>query len=315
MKFSIIVPTYNEEKDIADTLEALIALDYSDKEIIVVDDSTDSTPDIVSRYADKGVKLIHPEKREGRCGARNLGVLSASGEVAVILNADVRPPKDFLNKILPYYQQGYDYVLVNSEVANKEYLFARYVGAVGDADQSGDPSWMEWTEGFSCRREIAIKAGLFPTGFAVPICAGEDGFFGTNLKKIGARKKIDFTITVGHIAPATLIEYWHVRKGRGKGSPQIRRFLQGWSTGKIAIWAALRIVKNLILISSVLPVLWTAWRATRYSGYGTKDLFPFIYAWLIEQAAFHVGEWESIFEIAHAEKNSKCADVKRKLKQ
>ena len=302
MKFSIIVPTYNEEKDIASTLESLIALDYPDKEIIIVDDSNDSTPDIVNSYAEKGVKLLRPEKKEGRCGARNLGVLSSSGEVVVILNADVRPPNDFLNKILPYYREGYDYVLVNSEVANKEDLFARYIGAVGALNQSGEPSWMEWTEGFSCRREVAIKAELFPTGFAVPICAGEDGFFGTNLKKLGAKKKIDFAITVEHIAPATLSEYWHVRKGRGKGSPQIRRFLQKWSMSKIAIWAALRIAKNLVLTASVFPVVWTSWRATHYSRHGSKDLIPFMWAWLIEQAAFHAGEWESIFEIMRAEK-------------
>ncbi len=309
MKFSIIVPTYNEEKDIASTLESLIALDYPDKEIIIVDDSNDSTPDIVNSYAEKGVKLLRPEKKEGRCGARNLGILSSSGEVVVILNADVRPPNDFLNKILPYYREGYDYVLVNSEVANKEDLFARYVGAVGAFNQSGDPSWMEWTEGFSCRREVAIKAGLFPTAFAVPICAGEDGFFGTNLKKIGARKKIDFTITVGHIAPAALSEYWQVRKGRGKGSSQIRRFLQKWSISRIVIWAALRIIKNLVLTASVLPVVWTSWRATRYSSYGAKDLIPFMWAWLIEQAAFHAGEWESIFEIMRAEKGLRVCNA------
>ena len=46
MKFSIVVPTYNEENDIAGTLDALTSLDYPDKEIIVVDDSTDSTPAI-----------------------------------------------------------------------------------------------------------------------------------------------------------------------------------------------------------------------------------------------------------------------------
>lgn len=302
LRFSIVIPTYNEEKDIADTLEALIALDYPDKEIIVVDDSTDSTPDIVNRYANKGIRLIRPEKREGRCGARNIGVMSATGEIVVILNADVRLPEDFLNRILPYYQQEYDYVLVNSEVANKEDLFARYVGAMGAFNQRGDPSWMEWTEGFSCRREIAVKAGLFPTGFPVPICAGEDGFFGMGLRRIGARKKIDFTITVGHIAPATLSEYWHIRKGRGKGCPQIRRFIERWAVSKIVLWAFLRIVKNLLMIAPVFPALIVTYRTLKFSKYGVRDWLPFTWAWIIEQAAFHAGEWESIFEIMDAER-------------
>lgn len=302
MKFSIVVPTYNEANDIAGTLDALVSLDYPDKEVIVVDDSTDATPDIVRRYAIQGVRLVRPTRREGRCGARNLGIMEATGEVVVILNADVRPRRDFLRRLAPYYEQGYDYVLVKAEVANKQDLFARYVDAMAEVDEGGDPSWMEWTEGFSCRRPVAIKAGMFPTGFAVPICAGEDGFFGGNLKKLGAKKKIDFGIIVDHVSPASFSEYWQIRKGRGRGSPQIRRFLQKWRLETIMAWALLRVAKNLIYIGLLAPALWMVWRATRRSERGTRDFVPFLWAWLVEQAAFHAGEWESIFEIRRAEK-------------
>ena len=302
MKFSIVVPTYNEQNDIAGTLDALTALDYPDKEIIVVDDSTDATPEIIRRYASKGVRLVRPAKREGRCGARNIGILESTGDVVVILNADVRPRKDFLQRVAPYYDHGYDYVLVNSHVANTRDLFARYVDAMAAVDESGDTSWMEWTEGFSCRRELAIRAGMFPTGFAVPICAGEDGFFGDNLRKLGAKKMVDFSITVDHVAPASFPEYWQIREGRGRGSPQIRRFLHKWSLPAIAAWAALRIVKTLVYAGLVIPAVYTAWKATRHSERGIRDLLPFLWTWLIEQAAFHVGEWKSIFEIMRAEK-------------
>lgn len=302
MKFSIVVPTYNEANDIAGTLDALVSLDYADKEVIVVDDSTDSTPDIVRQYDTKGVRLVRPARREGRCGARNIGIMEAAGDIVVILNADVRPQRDFLRRLAPYYEQGYDYVLVKSEVANKDDLFARYVDAMAAADEGSDPSWMEWTEGFSCRRHVAIQAGMFPTGFALPICAGEDGFFGDNLRKLGAKKKIDFSITVNHIAPASFSEYWQIRKGRGRGSPQIRRFLQKWRLESIMAWALLRIAKNLIYVVLGLPAFWVVWRATRRSKEGARDFFPFMWAWLIEQAAFHAGEWESIFEIRRAEK-------------
>lgn len=303
MKFSIVVPTYNEEQDIGRTLDALIALDYSDKEILVVDDSTDRTPDIVRGYSTSGVRLIRPGKRGGRCEARNLGILEACGEVVIILNADVILPADFIRRVLPHYEQGYDYVLVKSKVANTEYLFPRYIEAMATAVESGDPSWMEWTEGFSCRRELAIKAGLFPVGFAVPICAGEDGFFGTGLRRIGAKKKIDFDIVVPHIAPASFKEYWSIRKGRGRGSPQIRRFLQSWSMKRIVLRALLRLAKTGIYVVTIIPSIWVTGTAARHSSRGViADCVPFIYAWLIEQCAFHVGEWESIFEIMGAER-------------
>lgn len=308
MKFSIIVPTYNEEHDIATTLDSLVALDWPDREILIVDDSTDQTPAIVKKYADCGVCLIRPEKREGRCGGRNLGILSATGDVVVILNADVRLPKDFLRRIAPYYEGGYDYVLVRSRVANMGDLFARYIECQGIVDHyRSDPSWMEWTEGFSCRRETAIAAGLFPTGFAVPICAGEDGFFGIGLRRAGARKKVDLGIVVEHVAPATLPEYWHIRKGRGKGSPQIRRFLEHWSFARMYAWALLRLARTTAYVATVLPVLIVAWRAAKESPRGMRDLPLFAWAWLIEQVAFHVGEWQSISEIAAAEARIRAA--------
>lgn len=302
MKFSIVIPTYNEEKDIAHTLDSLVALTWNDYEVLVVDDSTDSTPEIVARYAPKGVNLIRPEKREGRCGARNLGILSATGDVVVILNADVHLPQDFLHRLAHWYAEGYDYVLVRSEVENMQDVFARYVECMGIVDHYRvNPEWMEWTEGFSCRRELAIRAGLFPVGFAVPICAGEDGYFGDNLRALRARKKIDLDLTVTHVAPASLAEYWDIRVGRGRGSPQVRRFLHKWTWSRIILRAVLRLLKNICFTLLVLPMLYVCAKAAKESPRGLRDLAPFCWAWLVEQAAFHVGEWRSIFQIRRAE--------------
>jgi len=303
MKFSIVIPTYNEEKDIAATLDTIVALDWSDYEVLVVDDSTDGTPQVVARYADSGVRLIRPEVREGRCGARNLGILSASGEVVVVLNADVHLPVDFLRRIAAWYAQGYDYVLVKSKVENMHELLARYVECVGIVDHYRvDPAWMEWTEGFSCRREVAIRSGLFPVGFAVPICAGEDGYFGENLRAQKARKKIDLEIVVTHVAPASLTEYWDIRVGRGRGSPQVRRFLHCWSWPRIVTRALLRLARTAVYAGTLVPMLYVCSRAARESQRGQADLLPFCWAWLVEQAAFHVGEWKSIAQIRRAEK-------------
>lgn len=305
MKFSIVIPTYNEEKDIAHTLDSLVALTWNDYEVLVVDDSTDSTPEIVARYAPKGVKLIRPEKREGRCGARNLGILSATGDVVVILNADVHLPQDFLTRLAHWYTEGYDYVLVRSEVENMQDVFARYVECMGIVDHYRvNPEWMEWTEGFSCRRELAIRAGLFPVGYPVPICAGEDGIFGTALRATGAKKKIDFHILVTHVSPSTLEEYWHIRSGRGRGSPQVKRFIKKWSYPKIVLWSTLRVARTIFQVTLLAPMLRITWRAAKTSPQGLKDWAPFCYAWLIEQAAFHIGEWTSIAEVWEAERRN-----------
>ena len=297
MKFSIIIPTYNEEQDIVATLDAVVALHYLNKEVLVVDDSTDATPDIVMRYASYGVRLIRPEQRYGRCEARNRGIREAVGDIVVILNADVLLPPNFLQKLQAYYEQDIDYVLVKSRVLNTNDLFARYIDAIAEIAHEGDTSWMEWTEGFSCRRAVALAVGLFPAHFPVPLCAGEDGYFGTQLRSIGAKKIFDVSIVVTHVAPARLRDYWAIRVGRGMGSAQVRLFLQKWSFTRTILWACLRIGKNIAMTITIIPVLWICVRATQYSVKGKKDWLPFCWAWFLEQLAFHVGEWRSLYQI------------------
>lgn len=308
MKFSIVIPTYNEEDDIAATLEALQGLDYADREIIVADDSTDRTPEIVRQYADKGVRLIHPAGG-GRCEARNIGIQEAAGEVVVVLNADVHLPADFLNRLVNHYKNGADYVLVDAKVANPQDLFARYIDGLGRVvyRQGAGCNYknIEWTEGFSCRREAALKAGLFPTGFPVPICAGEDGWFGEGLRNFGAKKVVDLSIMVEHVAPASFRGYWHCRAEKGAGSAQVHRFLNRWPWWKILVWNTLKTLRLLVRIGTLAPGLGACLNAVRYSDRGMADLWPFFYAYAVDQVAAQVGEWQASFAIMKKEREAK----------
>jgi len=305
MKFSIIIPTYNEENDIIATLESLLGLDYADKEIIVVDDSSDRTPEIVQQYADQGMRLIHPGGG-GRCEARNIGIREAAGEVVVLLNADVRLPVDFLQRLADHYRQGADYVLVDSRAANRQDLFGRYIDCLSKVfyAQAANCNYdnMEWTEGFSCRREAALKAGLFPTGFPVPICAGEDGFFGNGLRAIGAKKSVDLSIRVEHVVPASFREFWLNRQGRGAGSAQVHRFLDRWPWWKILLWNSLKTVRTVLRLATLAPALGTCLNAVRYSDRGMADLWPFFYAYAVEQVAAQLGEWQATLAILKKER-------------
>ncbi len=305
MKFSIIIPTYNEERDIAATLEALLGLDYPDREIIVVDNSSDRTPEIVEGYARQGVRLIHPGGG-GPCEARNLGIREASGEVVVLLNADVRLPADFLRRLAYHYQNGADYVLVDAKVANREFLFPRYIHCASEVfySRAVDCNFanMDWSEGFSCRREAALKAGLFPTGFPAPLCAGEDGFLGRGLRRIEAKKVIDLGLEAVYVVPASFQGYWRNRQERGAGSAQAHRFLDRWPWWKILLWNGLKTVKTLVWLTTVAPALWTCLQAVRHSDRGLKDLGPFFYAYAVEQLAALQGERQATFAIMKKER-------------
>jgi len=89
MFFSIIVPCYNGEVTIANTLESVCIQTYSDFEVIVVNDgSTDSSLDIVKSYLGRLPLKIISQKNSGLGAARNTGIDMASGEFIAFLDAD-----------------------------------------------------------------------------------------------------------------------------------------------------------------------------------------------------------------------------------
>jgi cellulose synthase/poly-beta-1,6-N-acetylglucosamine synthase-like glycosyltransferase len=92
-RISITVPAYNEEREIAATLESLLRLDYpaDRREVIVVSDaSTDRTDEIVQAFSDRGVKLIRMERRTGKTAAENAAAVHLSGEIVVNTDASIR---------------------------------------------------------------------------------------------------------------------------------------------------------------------------------------------------------------------------------
>jgi len=107
-KFSIIVPTKNEEIVIGRCLNSLLDLDYpKDKlEIIVVDgNSTDNTCKICSDFSEKypGVfTIINEKESNGKPAALNLALTYTTGEIVGVFDADSVPEKDVLRKVASY---------------------------------------------------------------------------------------------------------------------------------------------------------------------------------------------------------------------
>ena len=89
-KFSIIVPTYNAAELVRDTLDCILTQNYSDYELIIVDDgSTDDTMRILSEYAEKDARIrVLSQKNAGPADARNLGLENARGEYILFVDSD-----------------------------------------------------------------------------------------------------------------------------------------------------------------------------------------------------------------------------------
>lgn len=89
-KVSVVVPAYNEDKVIVRTVESLLASDYPDIEIIVVDDgSTDLTyATACDRFAGDGRVTVLTKANGGKAEALNYGWTRAKGEIVIALDAD-----------------------------------------------------------------------------------------------------------------------------------------------------------------------------------------------------------------------------------
>lgn len=101
---SVIIPTYNEAGQLAETISGLYAVNTGHElEVIVVDGgSTDETLAVARKCGAIAVK----SDLKGRAVQMNRGASIAKGEVLYFLHADSIPPKGFTTQILDAYQKG-----------------------------------------------------------------------------------------------------------------------------------------------------------------------------------------------------------------
>ena len=86
---SVIIPNYNSEKYLKDTLDSVIRQTYKDLEIIVIDDcSTDNWEEVIGQFSDERIKVIKNEKNIGVSKTRNVGIENSNGEYIAFLDSD-----------------------------------------------------------------------------------------------------------------------------------------------------------------------------------------------------------------------------------
>lgn len=118
---SIIIPAYNEAKRLPLTLididKHLKNADFSYEIIVIDNNSTDSTPEIVERFMhlNENLKLIK-FKVPGKGGAVKAGMLEAKGEIRIFTDADNSTSIDQFFKMIPYFNEGYDVVIGSRDI-------------------------------------------------------------------------------------------------------------------------------------------------------------------------------------------------------
>ncbi len=124
MKLSVVIPAYNEEKRIQDTLLDLIhylkhqKFDY--EIIVVVNNSHDKTYEIAQKFAATQAKQVIPVNliEGGKGNAVKRGILEhANGDIIMFMDADNATPISEIEKFFPYFNKGYD-VVIGSRYTN-----------------------------------------------------------------------------------------------------------------------------------------------------------------------------------------------------
>ena len=85
---SVVIPLYNTERYIAESVRSVLAQTFKDFELIVIDDgSGDKGPAIAREFADPRIRVITQDNR-GLAGARNSGIRAAKAPIVGLLDAD-----------------------------------------------------------------------------------------------------------------------------------------------------------------------------------------------------------------------------------
>lgn len=134
VELSIIVPTFNEgpniTKVLGDIIDNLKDLGRS-WEIIVVDDSSDSTYDILREKTsnEPKIRIIHREKERGFASAIRVGLENSKGAIVSIIMGDGSDDPRFISEFLAKIDEGYDIVIGSRFIAGSKvtgYPFWKY---------------------------------------------------------------------------------------------------------------------------------------------------------------------------------------------
>ncbi len=140
---TIIIPTYNRENIISETIECAVNQTYSNIEIIVVDNcSTDNTYEILQGYSNKysNIKLFQNKTNLGPVRNWEIALSKATGKYTKILWSDDKITKDFVEKTVPILENDSDVGFVYSKTLvfgsnwSKEYYRFSDTGAYPISD-------------------------------------------------------------------------------------------------------------------------------------------------------------------------------------
>jgi len=198
-KVSVIIPSYNSEETIDLCLDSVCGQDFSeDFEVIVVDSSTDNTPNIIrTRYPD--VLCLHIDQKTDPGTARNIGAGRAQGDILAFIDSDCIARPGWIKNLVSLHQRMEHGVIGGAvENANPESIvsISSYIAEFSDFLPTMHEG--EFLHLPTCN--ISYKKGVFDAhgGFDPRYYPQEDYYFHWRLSKAGEKIYFDPGVRVAH---------------------------------------------------------------------------------------------------------------------
>ena len=141
MLLSVVIPAYNEEERIPATLQSLKEYfkdkDYEYEILVVVDGAEDNTAQVVKDANIPNLRLIDNKENCGKGCVVKQGMLEAKGKYRLFMDADNATTIDHVEKLLPFFDEGYDIVIASiavkgAKVVHSEKFYKRIFGQMGN---------------------------------------------------------------------------------------------------------------------------------------------------------------------------------------
>jgi glycosyltransferase involved in cell wall biosynthesis len=182
--FSIIIPLYNKEKAIENTLKSVFHQSFTDYEVLVINDgSTDISEEKVKSFSDERLRLISSENR-GVSQARNLGIRESKGKLVAFLDADDYWFPIHLESLFRLHQNfpeagllatNYQFYYSDKKIIQPIFVDIpneKWSGIVKDFFSSSMIYRLAWTSAVAVPKVIFDKIGNFDE--TITLGAGED---------------------------------------------------------------------------------------------------------------------------------------------
>lgn len=122
---SVVIPSFNEmanlQKGVLDKVDGFLKKKKFEYEVIVVDDgSNDGSVEFVEKFTKEHLQFkLQKNSHLGKAGAVTAGVLASEGKCVLFTDMDQATPIEEVDKLLPYFEEGYDIVIGSRKTMRK----------------------------------------------------------------------------------------------------------------------------------------------------------------------------------------------------